>query len=45
MMWIELLGEAGTMPTARLDPLLTETDELLRITVASIKRLRAGKER
>jgi four helix bundle protein len=40
MLWLELLAESGLFPTERLGPLLTETDELLRIMVASITRLR-----
>ena len=41
--WLELLGESKLMPSARLDWLLKETDELVAMTVASIKTLRARK--
>ena len=40
MLWLELLSESGIFPHERLGPLLTETDELLRIIVTSITRLR-----
>jgi four helix bundle protein len=40
MLWLELLSESGVFPTERLNPLLTETDELLRIIVTSITRLK-----
>ena len=38
--WMELLAEAGIMPKDRLEPLMSEADELLAMTVASIKTLR-----
>ena len=38
--WLELLVEAGIMPSARLEPLMTETNEIVAMTVASIKTLR-----
>lgn len=38
--WLELLTEAKIMPAARLAPLTQETDEILAMTVASIKTLR-----
>lgn len=40
MLWLELLGESEIVPAARLKLLLQETEELLRITVASIVRLK-----
>lgn len=40
MLWLELLGESEIVPTTRLQPLLQETEELLRIMVASIVRLK-----
>jgi four helix bundle protein len=40
MLWLELLSESGIFSSERLIPLLAETDELLRIMVASINRLR-----
>jgi four helix bundle protein len=39
--WLELLGESGLVPQAQLLPLAKEADELLAMTVASIKTLRA----
>ena len=38
--WLELLIEAGLMPDSRLKPLMQEIDEILAMTVASIKTLR-----
>ncbi|MFZ5915469.1 MAG: four helix bundle protein [Chloroflexota bacterium] len=38
--WLELLIEAQIMPEERLKPLMAETDEILAMTVASIKTLR-----
>jgi four helix bundle protein len=38
--WLELLVEDGIMPSQRILPLLKETNELLAMTVASIKTLR-----
>jgi four helix bundle protein len=38
--WLELLVEAGIMPEARLAPLMTETNEIVAMTVSSIKTLR-----
>lgn len=43
--WLQLLGEAQIVPQARLADLMTETDELLAMTVASIKTLRANANR
>jgi four helix bundle protein len=43
MLWLELLSESGIFPHERLAPLVTETDELLRIIVTSITRLREPK--
>ena len=42
--WLELLVEANIMPEARLAPLMTETDEILAMTVASIRTLRKRKQ-
>ena len=39
--WLELLVEAGLMPESRLADLMKETDEVIAMTVASIKTLRA----
>lgn len=43
--WLELLVESGLVPEVRLTDLLHETDELLAMTVASIKTLRAKRQR
>ena len=43
--WLELLGESGMVPQAQLLPLAKEGDELLAMTVASIKTLRAKTNR
>jgi four helix bundle protein len=37
--WLELLAEAGVVPKSSLEPLLDETDQLLAILTASIKRV------
>jgi len=39
--WLELLKESKSAPDALLDPLIRETDEIVAMTVASIKTLRA----
>lgn len=41
LMWLELLVEAGIVVETRLSDLITETDELLRITVTSIKNTKS----
>ncbi len=41
--WLELLADSGLMPRKRLSELLKETDELVAITVASIKTARKRK--
>jgi four helix bundle protein len=38
--WIELLVDSGIVPAAQLNALLTETNEILAMIVASIKTLR-----
>lgn len=38
--WLELLVDAEIMPEARLTELMKETDEIIAMTVASIKTLR-----
>jgi len=43
--WLELLVEANIVPRARLEPLMTETNELLAMTVASIITLRKSTNR
>jgi four helix bundle protein len=39
-LWLELIAESGIMPEARLLELRSECEELLRMTVASIKTLK-----
>jgi len=41
--WMELLVEAGIIPETRVSALMRETNEILAITVASIKTLRKRK--
>jgi four helix bundle protein len=41
--WLELLIEAGLMSESRLVELMQETDEIVAMTVASIKALRRSK--
>ena len=41
--WLELLAEAGSVKAERLVDLLNEANELLSLTVASIKTARSGK--
>jgi len=44
-LWLELLAEAGIVTEDRLNLLIGETDELLRIVVSSIKRVKASRKR
>ncbi|NJL09792.1 MAG: four helix bundle protein [Calothrix sp. SM1_7_51] len=39
--WLELIAESGLVPQAKLSNLMSETDEILAMTVASIKTLRS----
>ena len=41
MYWLELLEETGTIPATVVAPLRQEADEIVRMTVASIRTLRA----
>jgi len=41
--WLELLIEAEIVPESRVTPLLTESNEIVAMTVASIKTLRGRK--
>jgi len=41
--WMDLLVEAGIVKAQKLESLMKETDEILSITVASIKTARKGK--
>lgn len=42
--WMELLTDAKILPLARLQPLMAEADELVAITVSSIKTAKANKK-
>jgi four helix bundle protein len=41
--WLELLVEAGLVPQSQLESIYKETDEILAMTIASIKTLRNRK--
>ena len=41
--WLELIVEAGLMPENRLNDLIKETDEIIAVTVSSIRTLRDKK--
>jgi four helix bundle protein len=41
LLWMELIVESGIVPAPRVAELQTECDELLRMTVASIKTLKS----
>jgi four helix bundle protein len=41
--WLEILVEAGLVPQDQINTLYKETDEILAMTVASIKTLRNRK--
>ncbi len=43
LFWIELLTAAGKLPAKKVEGLLKETDEILAITVSSIKTARSKK--
>jgi len=43
--WLEMLRESGLVPEARTTGLATEADEIVAMTVASIKTLRARSTR
>ena len=43
LFWLEVLVESGLLPQSRLQDLMQETDEILAMTVASIKTLRNRK--
>jgi len=43
--WMELLIEAGIVKAAKLEPLMDEADEILAITVSSIKTARSRKKK
>ena len=41
--WFELIAEMGYVPQGKTSPLVKETDEILAMTVASLKTLRSRK--
>ena len=41
--WMELLNDSGILPSSKTQPLIKEADEILAITVASIKSARANR--
>ena len=43
--WLELLVKAEIIPAAKLEPLMKEVEEILAMTVSSIKTLRAADSR
>ena len=44
MYWMELLDEAKILPLTRLQPLMAEADELVAITVSSIRTAKENKK-
>ena len=40
--WLELLVKAEILPAAKLEPLMKEVEEILAMTVSSIKTMRAS---
>ena len=44
LFWMELLIESGIVKTSKLKPLMEETNEILAITVSSIKTARKSKK-
>jgi four helix bundle protein len=44
LLWLELLVEGEIMPQTRLEPLMQETEELLKITVTIITKTRRSKQ-
>ena len=42
--WLDLLVESGRLPALRVEPLRREANDLLAMTVASIKTLRARRQ-
>jgi four helix bundle protein len=39
-LWLELLGDAGTIKSVRIEPLRTEVDELISIFVTMIRKIK-----
>jgi four helix bundle protein len=44
-LWLELLVESGVIAKSKMRDLLSETDELLRITVSSINTTKKGRKK
>ncbi len=42
-LWLELLGDAGTIKPARAKPLRTETDELIAILVTMVRKIKGSR--
>ena len=40
--WLRLLRDSNTLPKARLEPLVSESDEIVRILVAIVKKTRGS---
>jgi four helix bundle protein len=43
--WLELLIESGIVPSQRLEPLITEANELIAIIVTSVKTVKKPRRR
>ena len=43
LLWLELLVESDVVPETKMKELVAESDELIRIVVASIKTSKKGK--
>jgi four helix bundle protein len=43
--WLELLIESGIVPSQRLEPLITEANELIAIIVTSVKTVKKRRRR
>ena len=43
LFWLELLAESGLIPAARLSDLMNEVDQIVAMTLSSIKTLREKK--
>jgi four helix bundle protein len=45
LFWLEIIVEAGMLPMTKLQDLMQETNEIIAMTVASLKTLRANNQR
>jgi four helix bundle protein len=43
LFWLEMIGRAGILPSARLEPLISEGSEILAIIVSSIRTAKRNK--